>query len=334
MQRWAASFALGRIGEVPYTWLMMREFSLLQHIFRSVDHATSWHHVLIGPGDDMALIRLGSRALLVAVDQVVDGRHVRLATTPIELVARKAITRSMSDIAAMAGTPVATLAAVVLPVNFSEQRASELFDAMRATADELGAPLIGGDIAMHDDANAPFVCSVTVLAEPATKRGAVTRAGALPGDTLYVTGELGGSLDANGLGHHLTFTPRINEAIALAEALGDRLHAMIDISDGLGRDASHIAERSNVRIEIDGARLPCRDGVDWRHAMSDGEDYELCFAAMGEVPPTIAGAKVSAVGRIVPAESEKGSGGGGYVTVFANGMRFDADQMGWEHAGS
>ena len=303
----------------------MREFALLQHIFRS--SAGSSDAVLIGPGDDMALIELGGRRLLAAVDQVVDGRHVRLATTPIELVGRKAIARSMSDIAAMAGRPVATLAAVVLPVDFGEERAVALFDAMQATAMELGAPLIGGDIAMHDRSDAPLVCSITVLAEPATARGAVTRSGATAGDTIYVTGEIGGSLEASGLGRHLTFTPRIGEAIALAEQLGDRLHAMIDISDGLGRDASHIAERSGVRIEFEASALPCRANADWKRAMSDGEDYELCFAATGPVPATIAGTQVTAVGRVFPASPSDG-----LVTVIAAGKHVAAETMGWEHA--
>jgi len=309
----------------------MREFALLQHIFRS--SANQAGRVLIGPGDDMALVRLMGRDLLVAVDQIVDGRHVQLESMPISLIARKAIARSMSDIAAMAGKPAATLVAVTLPVGFGEDRAKELFDAMHAAATALDAPLVGGDIAMHENPGAPLVCSVTVLAEPATARGALARRGAQPGDTLYVTGELGGSFGPDGLGHHLTFTPRIAEGIALAEHLGEALHAMIDISDGLGRDASHIAECSDVLIEIDAAALPCRAGVDWRHAMGDGEDYELCFAASGDVPATIAGTPITPVGRVLEDSGQQGSGGGPRVCVFADGQRWDGDEMGWEHAG-
>lgn len=307
----------------------MREFSLLQHIYQ----ATGEMHerVLIGPGDDMALLKLAGTKLLAAVDQIVDGRHVRLEATPIELIARKAITRSLSDIAAMAGKPVATLVAITLPVGFGEQCATQMFDAMRTVASDFGAPLVGGDIAMHTDPDAPMVCSVTVLAEPATPRGAVERKGALPGDTIYVTGELGGTLNPDGLGHHLSFTPRIDEAIALASQLGERLHAMIDISDGLGRDASHIAQASNVTIEIDAAKLPCRAGVDWRRAMSDGEDYELCFAAAGDVPDTIAGTKVTAVGRALERKQQQGSGGGPWVRVLADGRAYAGDELGWEH---
>ena len=94
----------------------MREFDLLKHVYATVGSAGP--SVLIGPGDDMALVRLGDRQLLAAVDQIVDGRHVTVSTMPIELVGRKAITRSLSDVAAMAGRPVALMAAATLPADF------------------------------------------------------------------------------------------------------------------------------------------------------------------------------------------------------------------------
>ncbi len=297
----------------------MREFELLQHVYETAGRPGTG--VLIPPGDDMAMVSIGGRPLLAAVDQVVAGRHLDLATTPLELAGRKAVTRSLSDVAAMAGRPVALLAAVTLPPGFGQGRAVELFDAMRETARRYECPLVGGDIAIHADGAAPLVCSVTVLAEPGPA-GPIRRSGARPGDVVYVTGVLGGSLPS---GHHLTFEPRIGAALALAETA--TLHAMIDLSDGLGRDAGHLAEQSGVQIEIDAERLPRRDGSDWRAAMGDGEDYELCFAASGEVPPRVAGLAVTAVGRVVraPAPNEP------RVIVLAGGERLDGSQLGWEH---
>jgi thiamine-monophosphate kinase len=304
----------------------MREFSLLEHVFSTAGEPGG--HVIIGPGDDMAVVELGGRRLLAAIDQVVAGRHFDAARTPDTLVGRKAITRSLSDIAAMAAVPTASLVAVVLPRGFGEGRACRLFDSMRETAARYACPLIGGDIAIAGREAPALICSCVVLAEPGPA-GAIGRDGARVGDTIYVTGVLGGSVDSDGGGHHLTFEPRITEAIALAEALGSRLHAMIDISDGLGRDAGHIAERSGVGIELSSGAVPCRDGADWRAALADGEDYELCFAAEGEVPAGLGDLPVTAVGRVV----ERSDLNGSLVCVRDGDRLIDAAELGWEHAG-
>ncbi|MHC4127396.1 MAG: thiamine-phosphate kinase [Planctomycetota bacterium] len=302
----------------------MRESELLQHVFATAGAPTP--DVPIPPGDDMAMVKFHDRPVLAAVDQVVGGRHVDLERTPLELVGRKAVTRSLSDVAAMAAKPVALMAAVTLPPDFGHDRATALFDAMRRTAQRYACPLVGGDIAVFRDASSPLVCSVAVLAEPGPG-GPVTRSGARLGDVIAVTGSLGGSLGTDGLGRHLTFEPRIAEASALAETLGRRLHAMIDISDGLGRDASHLAEQSGVQIEIDAERIPCTEGVDWRRAMSDGEDYELCFAADGEVPPRVGELPVTVVGRVVTRPGPDDP----LVVVKAGPRTLDGTELGWEH---
>lgn len=302
----------------------MREFELLEHIYSA--NAKLSDRVIIPPGDDMGMVKLTGRELLAAVDQLIDGRHVRLETTPLELVGRKAVARSLSDIAAMAARPVATLAAVTLPPDFGENRAAALFDAMRITADQYDSPLIGGDIAFHSDTAHPLTCSITVLAEPAGS-GTIRRSGARAGDIVYVTGRLGGSLQPDGLGRHLTFEPRVREAMALAAAIGDRLHSMIDLSDGLGRDVSHIAVASGVQVLLDAARLPCTPGCDWRRALGDGEDYELCFTAAGPVPACIAGLQITPVGQVLPHNGEDRRS----VVIRWNGELISGDDLGWQH---
>ena len=302
----------------------MRESELLQHIYATTSGPTPL--VPIPPGDDMAMLLVGDQSIMVAVDQVVAGRHVDLATTPLELVGRKAVTRSLSDVAAMAGHPVALLATAALPPDFGHDRATTLFDAMRATADQYGCPLVGGDIAIHCDASAPLVCTVTALARPGPA-GAVCRTGARPGDHLFVTGRLGGSLEPDGLGRHLGFEPRIREALILADLLKSRLHAMIDISDGLARDALHLATGSGVRIEVDASRIPCHDGLDWQRAVGDGEDYELCFAAVGDVPTSLGGLSVTEIGRVIEADQCDGP----RLVFMAGEEVFDATGLGWEH---
>lgn len=304
----------------------MREFDLLNHIYAA--NSTLESRVLLPPGDDMGMVRLASKSgtVLAAVDQIVDGRHFRLATTPIELIGRKAITRSLSDIAAMAAQPLATLVAATLPPDFGHERANALFDAMRATADRYYCPLIGGDLAFHADPSHPLVCSVTVLAEPVNERIA-KRSDANRGQGVYITGRLGGSLQPGGLGRHLTFEPRIDAAIELLKALGDRLGAMIDISDGLGRDASHIAELSRIRMVLNADRIPCNDGCDWKRAFSDGEDYELCFTASGEVPQKVAGVEITRIGEVKPRDAKDDR----LVVVEVDGKAIDAAELGWEH---
>ena len=304
----------------------MREFDLLKHIYDS--NAALGPRILIPPGDDMGMVQLEGTRLLAAVDQLVDGRHVRVATTPLELVGRKAITRSLSDIAAMAGEPVGTLVAATLPPDFGQERANTLFDAMRRTAEAYRCPLFGGDIAIHQHSSHPLVCSVTVLAEPVNGR-AIERRGARPGDVVCVTGPLGGAHQPDGLGRHLTFEPRIQLGQQLALHFGERLHAMIDISDGLGRDAGHIAQAAddNVQIVLDAGRIPCNPGCDWQRALGDGEDYELCFVAQEPIPQQFSGMPVWIVGGVRERHAEDPR-----LVLAKVGEDFiRVDELGWQH---
>lgn len=282
----------------------------------------------------MGAVVIDGVEVLAAVDQLVGGRHFDLDHTPLELIGRKAITRNLSDIAAMAAKPIASLAAGVLPPNFGEARANTLFETMRTTAAAYDCPLIGGDLAFHTDTTHPLTLSVTVLARPVgAAHPPVRRSGAKPGDRLYVTGVLGGTIDEFGQGHHLTFEPRLEAAMELAQQLGPRLHAMIDLSDGLGRDAGHLAERSGVRITLRAEQIPCREGIDWRRALRDGEDYELCFAAEGDVPNSIAGVSVTCIGEVIAlVEPVNGAQSDWRVIARSSDGVENATDLGWEHA--
>lgn len=275
--------------------------------------------------------------MLLKVDQVVAGRHFRpFPATPIDLIARKAIARAVSDVAAMGGTPSCALAAAVLPAEFA--KADELFDAMARWALHWRCPLVGGDIAIGSGEekdgrhHGRLVLGVTVVGSPHAGRGPVLRSGAMPGDAVYVTGSLGGSLDAaTGLGRHLTFEPRLAEAKWLCDTLGARLHAMMDLSDGLGRDAARLGEASKVALEVDSGLLPLGAGVrDWRGAVGDGEDYELLFTVPGSVamrelcPQT--GTRVTRIGRVVAGET-----GGPRCVIVTPGGPVAGDELGWDH---
>lgn len=269
----------------------MNEHALLQSIYAQ---STQNPKVSIGPGDDMGELLIGNERILCAVDQLIVGRHVKPETSP-ELIGRKAIARCFSDIAAMCATPIGCLMTACVPPETTNKWCEAVFLSAKKAAQQWGGPIFGGDIASSEG---PAVFTVTAIATPVTSEStvssdtgnskqtihsAVKRSGAQAGDYLCVTGELGNSV----AGHHLEFTPRIKEAQALLEILGENLHAMIDISDGLGQDASHLSS-DVLQIVIDTALLPLRDGATITAAIEDGEDYELLFATATKPPAHLA----------------------------------------------
>lgn len=311
----------------------MREFALLDRLFAL--NAELPPSVLIPPGDDMALVSLaGSDRVLVAADSAIEGRHAPLGCDPY-LIGKKAVLRNLSDVAAMGGArPVATIACAILPRGIDEARAWRLAEGLRETAARWGAPLVGGDIATGAAAaaGAGIIASVTILAVPLSPGARIaTRADARAGDGVYVTGTIGGAWDrATGLGRHLDFTPRIDAAQELAATLGERLGAMIDVSDGLGRDLGHIAKQSGVAIEVDLARVPVPTGTDALDAIAHGEDYELAFTARGDVPPSVAGVAVTRIGIVVAAVGDAR----GVRARDQAGNWIDITRAGFEHDGS
>lgn len=317
----------------------MRELDLLRHIYASNPALPG--SVTIPPGDDMGAVNIGGTQVLVTVDQVADGLHFTLRDTPIELVGRKAITRNLSDVAAMGARPAGAVATACLPRGMDPDQAKALFDAMHATARRYDCPLFGGDIAFWDH---PLLITVTILADPAGV-APVLRRGARVGDVVCVTGELGGSYEPTDRpGRHLTFEPRLAIARQLASHRELRPHAMIDLSDGLARDLGHICRASGVAAELWADALPISPeaharahrlgDAPWQHALGDGEDYELCFTlpareAHTALPTSIDGVPITRVGVIVPAGQQTGLG---VVAVrMSDGLLRGADELGWEY---
>jgi thiamine-monophosphate kinase len=303
---------------------IMNESDLHSHIYaRSTNLiAGGSNQIIVGPGDDCAVIRSASGELsLLTVDQLVEGRHFT-SDTAINLIARKAVARSVSDIAAMGGHPSWALAAGVLPKDYPY--ADELFDALSQWAKHWHCPLIGGDIATHSSPDHPLTLTITVGGSMPQGSSPVLRSGAKPGDLLYVTGPLGDSFKSN---HHLNFEPRVEVGQWAAK---NNAHAMMDISDGLGRDSHRIAEASNIRIEIDAAKVPMNPGCkDWQQAVSEGEDYELLVvldpkASIANAPPQLLGP----IGTVRACESNEKPGS---TIVDPGGVSHDAERLGWEH---
>jgi len=185
--------------------------------------------------------------------------------------------RNLSDCAAMACLPAAAVATVALPKGTSLDYAKELYLGLREAADPFECQMIGGDTATW---SGKLAVTVTILGRSAGIEP-ITRGGAKPGDGIYVTGRLGGSI----LGRHMEFHPRIELARDLAQRL--RLTSMIDISDGLSRDLRQICQQSGVGAIIDADKVPIHDDAmelsrrdrvsPLEHALHDGEDHELLF---------------------------------------------------------
>lgn len=254
------------------------EFDYIQWIRKQV---ACHPRVRIGPGDDCAAVEPPRTSLLITTDVLTEGVDFFLHEAGGYAVGRKAMAVNISDIAAMAGVPLATVVGLVLPRG-SGDLANELFHGMKGVADRFDVSVVGGDTNAWSGG---LVVSVTVLGA-ATDRGPVTRAGARPGDWVFVTGPVGGSI----LGRHLDPTPRVREALALHAAAD--LHAMIDVSDGLAADLNHLLEESGCGAVLSADAIPIHpDAVALSrqthrapldHALSDGEDFELVFTVSAD----------------------------------------------------
>ena len=278
----------------------MRELEIIRFIRERVGDAAG---VPTGIGDDAAVLSFadGDRTV-VTTDLLLEGTHFASEDDPA-LVGRKAIAVSLSDIAAMGCRPVAALLAVGLARERGRAYAEGLLEGARSVCARYDVALVGGDTT---ESRGPAVLCSTVLGVPPEGGGPILRCGAKPGDDLYVTGRLGGSLS----GRHLRFPPRVAEALALVE--GFQPTAMLDLSDGLSTDAWHLARESGVTLRIRAALLPVSDEAaaakDGRkaldHALNDGEDFELLFtmSADGDLDRLtgegLAGTRVTLIGAV------------------------------------
>lgn len=233
----------------------------------------------LGIGDDAAVLAWPADSkLVVCTDLISDETDFHLAEVTPQQIGRKALAINLSDIAAMACQPVGALLTLLLPSGeASLELAQGIYQGAAKLSEQFNCPIIGGDT---NSWPGKVAVSVTVLgrcpfAQP------LLRQGARPGDAIFVTGSLGGSI----LGHHLDFIPRVEEALALTQTCG--LTAGMDISDGISIDLPRLCEQSGVGAEIDVRQLPLTAAAQqlsqksgkpvWWHGLNDGEDFELLF---------------------------------------------------------
>lgn len=225
--------------------------------------------VVLGPGDDCAIVKSGKRGALdlLKTDCLVEEIHFA-KNSPPQQVGWKAMARPLSDFAAMSGRPQFALVTLIVPATKDVSWVRRLYRGIEKAARKFDVAVVGGETS---NIKGPAVISISMTGFVEKKRW-VGRAGGKPADQLFVTGRLGGSLR----GSHLKFVPRIAESRWLTKNFP--IHAMMDLSDGLGADLPRLAKASKVGYKIDKKTLPLAPGAKIDNAISDGEDYELLFA--------------------------------------------------------
>ena len=227
------------------------------------------HDVQVGVGDDCAVLGgpRDARWLLLKTDAVVEGVHF-LPQEDLRRVGWKALCRALSDIAAMGGTPRHALVTLAISPERRLAEVRALYAGLRRAAARFGVSIVGGETSRSPG---PLFLSIALTGE-VERRQCVLRSGGRPGDVLFVTGRLGGSL----AGRHLDFTPRLAEARWLVTQ--HKIRAMMDLSDGLAADLPRLAAASSCSYELQPDALPRHPGCTAAAALTDGEDYELLFA--------------------------------------------------------
>lgn len=261
------------------------EFDLIRRLL--ADTADLPEEVLVGPGDDAAVLVGG---WVLSADLSVEDVHFRRAWLSDAEIGYRAAAAALSDLAAMAARPLGVLVSLALPPK-SGADAEDVHAGIREAATAAGAAVVGGDVSRSPG---PLVVDVVVVGRAESP---VLRAGAQPGDEVWVTGSLGGAAAAVRLWEEgadpggvlreafARPVPRIAEALRLAE-LGV-LHALVDLSDGLAGDAGHLAAAGAVRVVLETHHVPvaaaAREALGEEGALEaalhGGEDYELCLTA-------------------------------------------------------
>jgi thiamine-monophosphate kinase len=317
-------------GENGPTLGELGEFGVIDRLIRGRRQPGA---VVLGPGDDAAVVVADGGRVLVSTDMLVEGRHFRLDWSTPRDVGRKAIAQNAADIEAMGAQPAAFVVGFGAPADTPAAQVNELADGMWDEVGRLGAGIAGGDLVSCPQ----WVISVTVLGDLAG-RAPVLRAGARPGSVIAVAGELGQSAAGYALWHkgvdgfdalrhrHLVPRPPYGQGRGAAEA---GAQAMIDVSDGLIGDLRHLAEASGVGVDLSTQALAAdREvlsgaaeavGVDpWTWVLGGGEDHALAAAFAGPVP---AGWRV--IGRVLD----------GPARVLVDGAEWHG-YAGWQSFGS
>ena len=307
------------------------ERSFIKAVQRAASRAGKPAGVVAGIGDDCAVLRVGSgNEILVTTDFSLEGIHFRREWHSPEAVGHRCLARGLSDIAAMSGIPVAAFLSLAMPANLPQRWVDGFLHGFLRLADRYCVPLAGGDTGESPTG----VLADIVLIGRVPKGTALLRSAAKPGDSIYVTGELGTSAAIlaklqrgarkTGLGNaHFFPEPRLAVGTFLRERR--MASAAIDLSDGLSTDLAHVCEESGVGAAIQASAIPHAKEVTLEQALHGGEDYELLFTAppKTKVPLRIAGVRVSRIGEVTRDRE--------MYLADETGRRVRLTAAGWEH---
>jgi thiamine-monophosphate kinase len=296
--------------------------------------------IFIGIGDDCAVLRLlPGRESLITTDFTLEGIHFRRGWHPPESVGHRCLARGLSDIAAMGGEPIAAFLSLALPRDLPQAWVGRFARSLISLGERFGVTLAGGDTAESPNG----ILADIIVVGSAPKGRSVLRSGARPGDSVFVSGELGGSAAAvvrmrtkpqkkvrpRDYPRHFYPEPRVELGRILREK--GLASAMIDTSDGLSTDLAHLCSESYVGAEVESALIPrasvgepARE-VDLDLALHGGEDYELLFTARPgkRIPAQIAGVALTHIGSITRSRS--------ILVRNQQGVAYQLEPRGWEH---
>ena len=314
--------------------LMIRERSLIQQI-RQIAALSSNSTVKTGIGDDCAVLRLKPGfELLVTTDLCVENVHFRRAWHPAAAVGHRCLARGLSDIAAMGGEPLACFLSLGVPEDLPQAWVNGFLRGLLALARQYKVQLAGGDVS-----SAPQITADIVVTGQIPAGTAILRSGANPGDRIYVTGALGSAattlkqllsgkaIKPTKSSPHFYPTPRLQVGNWLRKR---RIAtAMIDISDGLSVDLTHICDESGVAAILMSNKVPVAISANLELALHGGEDYELLFTApkSAKVPSRIAGVTITQIGEIRNRQDYSSA----IHILEDNGKVRPLPQRGWEH---
>jgi len=283
--------------------------------------------VILGIGDDAAVLALPpGYSIVYCSDLMVEDTHFIRTLHPPDSVGYKVVAVNASDVGAMGGIPMHFVVSLAAPGDLELDWVDGFYSGVEKACNDFDVSLVGGDTS---SAKSIFV-DVAMIGKVRTG-AAVRRSGARAGDNIYVTGALGassrglnllrsGNASDPSVKRHLYPTPRHRVGAAVSE----RAHAMIDVSDGLSSDLSHIVSESAVSARIYRDRLPVAEGASESEALHGGEEYELIIVA-AELPGEIEGVPVTKIGEMVPSAKEH------QIVLVDGGTESILQPRGWDH---